>query len=352
MAGLSFLIFIATVVGLCLTFNGPARRSLARKILAPLHLPLHRARWVMGITAIIAFVSFVAFVPEVPQERQPASSLVPVGKPTLNSAVPAPAAIPPVGEPTLSAADEASCQALGKMAAGYFISRDKGEPGGPIAAAIPDNVRKAFPGGDQTDLRVEIFTEFMEQEFKFIYDHEKLTDISGKPRGPEGSEQEYVVDDCRMNLTNWASTPPLTPEQIVEAREQFAERKKFNAKSPEGLSSADRAAYKSQTDSIVEDFISGTHTQVCQDLGYLGEMIVDSRDNGAKRGALKLMIEENLRTAVMDAYERVGKLPDDYMLQKFVDSHSRAVDLIYSQPGITPEMASRSIEEGCESAPE
>jgi Domain of unknown function (DUF4352) len=59
--------FILTICWIA-TFIGPTRRMIARRILAPRHLPLRRARWVVGIGALVCFVAFAIMAP--PDDNQ------------------------------------------------------------------------------------------------------------------------------------------------------------------------------------------------------------------------------------------------------------------------------------------
>jgi hypothetical protein len=63
MAGLFFLLTIVAIAGLCLTLVGRTRRALARTVLAPLHFPLHRARWALAVAAVASLTLFVFSAP-------------------------------------------------------------------------------------------------------------------------------------------------------------------------------------------------------------------------------------------------------------------------------------------------
>lgn len=77
-----------------MTFIGPARRAIARGILAPYHIPLRRFRWVLGLSAVAAFVATGIVASESPEKQSsPSASATTVASPVaLVTPAPAPAA--------------------------------------------------------------------------------------------------------------------------------------------------------------------------------------------------------------------------------------------------------------------
>jgi hypothetical protein len=63
LAGLFAFASLIVTLSWALTFFGPTRRAIARGILAPYHIPLRRARWVLGLSAVAAFITFGVIAP-------------------------------------------------------------------------------------------------------------------------------------------------------------------------------------------------------------------------------------------------------------------------------------------------
>jgi len=66
------LTWLLCSIGLGLTFYAPTRRAISWAVLAPLHVPLHRARWLLAVGAVGSFV----FVGVVSNPRGPAATAV------------------------------------------------------------------------------------------------------------------------------------------------------------------------------------------------------------------------------------------------------------------------------------
>ncbi len=56
LAEISAFAWFVVTLSCILTFVGPTRRVVARAILAPHHITLHRARWTLGLTALVLFL--------------------------------------------------------------------------------------------------------------------------------------------------------------------------------------------------------------------------------------------------------------------------------------------------------
>jgi hypothetical protein len=105
---LVFTWLIFTIVWV-MTFIGPARRAIARGILAPYRIPLRRFRWGLGLSAVAAFVAVGIVASESPEEQSlPSTSATTAASPVApmtpasavsESASPEPTPAPEAAEP-------------------------------------------------------------------------------------------------------------------------------------------------------------------------------------------------------------------------------------------------------------
>jgi len=73
-AGLFSFVWLLVILGLVLTYVPPARRAIARGILAPNHLPMRHARWGLGIAAVALIVLIGMIAPAEKQSAPPGST--------------------------------------------------------------------------------------------------------------------------------------------------------------------------------------------------------------------------------------------------------------------------------------
>jgi hypothetical protein len=71
------LVWLILMVVWLVSFVGPARRAIARGILAPYHIPLRRFRWVLGLSAVAVFVAIGIVASESPEKQSPSASVTP-----------------------------------------------------------------------------------------------------------------------------------------------------------------------------------------------------------------------------------------------------------------------------------
>ena len=72
LAGLFALTWLLCSIGFGLTFHGPTRRAISRAVLAPWHVRLHRARWLLAAGALGSFV----LLGVIANPRKPAATAV------------------------------------------------------------------------------------------------------------------------------------------------------------------------------------------------------------------------------------------------------------------------------------
>ena len=71
LAGLLSFVWLLLILGLIITFVPSVRLVIARRILAPYHLPLRRVRWTLGLVAVALFITIGIIAPA---EKHSASS--------------------------------------------------------------------------------------------------------------------------------------------------------------------------------------------------------------------------------------------------------------------------------------
>jgi hypothetical protein len=89
LAGLLAFAWLIITLSLVLTFIGPARRAIARGILAPCHIPLRRARWVLGVSAGALFIAVGITAPPEKQSAPSGSATVTAPEPVVSPSAPA-----------------------------------------------------------------------------------------------------------------------------------------------------------------------------------------------------------------------------------------------------------------------
>jgi hypothetical protein len=92
-------IWLILTVAWASTFWGPSRRTIARVILAPRHIPLRRARWSLAIAASAIFLVIGVISPKDKDEHAAAS---PAGAPSAVAAEPSVAEMSPTSIPQLT----------------------------------------------------------------------------------------------------------------------------------------------------------------------------------------------------------------------------------------------------------
>jgi hypothetical protein len=162
MTGFWFLLSISTLIILLMTLSVRGRRWLARKVLAPTHIPLRHARVLLTAVALFAFAAYLASVPQQPQPETPA----PPASPHEESAI-KPAHITPgehVGCPDqnhvqsllLDAAEKDETVFEQTFAAGDCTWFKAGEPVFVTDTAISSGLAKIRRQGDGTEYWISI----------------------------------------------------------------------------------------------------------------------------------------------------------------------------------------------------
>jgi hypothetical protein len=123
-----------------LTFVGPSRRAIARGVLAPYHIPLRRARWVLGLSATAFFVAGVIVAPPEKQSAPSASATTAASPVALETQAPALETPAPALETPAPAASEAETPAAAETPAPASFTTEQFESARKIFCETENNV--------------------------------------------------------------------------------------------------------------------------------------------------------------------------------------------------------------------